>query len=106
MTILIEQANIRANQLVDGYSRYNGQRVIYWGPKRKITFETYLRKKYVKTGSEYVMVINKGVEYRPDLVSYDYYGIPDLWWKILEVNNIFDVFNFTKGKTIFLPSLF
>lgn len=106
MTILIQQSNITANQLVDGYSRYINQRVVYWGNDKKITFETYLRKPYVRKGTESVMVVTKGLEYRPDLLSYDYYGIPDFWWKILEVNGIKDIWEFKQGITIFLPSIF
>jgi len=43
------------------------------------------------------------MEYRPDLVSRDKYGIPDFWWKIMEVNNIKDIIDFKAGRTIVLP---
>jgi len=96
-------APIKADNLVSIGSRYLSSKVLYYGDQNLITFETYKRKNYVKTGSEKVMMITKGVEYRPDLVSYDYYGFSDMWWKILEVNNISDIFNFKAGITIILP---
>lgn len=46
--------------------------------------------------------------HRPDLLSYDVYGTPSLWW-VFAVRNkdiIQDsVFDFIPGQTIFLPQL-
>lgn len=103
MTVPIEQANIRTERVVKGFSRYKTSKVIYWGDQRKLTFETYLRKPYVRTGKERVMRITKGIEYRPDLVAYDVYGFSDAWWKIMEANGIYDIYDFKAGLTIFLP---
>lgn len=105
MTVPIEQTNIRTNGIVDPNSRYYNKNIIYYGENRIITFETYIRNNYVATGNEKVMVITKGLEYRPDLVSYDVYGIPDFWWRILEANRMQDVWDFKVGKTIQLPSI-
>jgi hypothetical protein len=44
--------------------------------------------------------------YRPDLLSYDYYGTPKLWWVFAQRNMdvIKDpVFDMVPGTTIFLP---
>ena len=48
-------------------------------------------------------VIPSGMEFRPDLVSKEKYGVPDFWWKILEANKMKDIFEFRAGKTIILP---
>lgn len=104
MTILIEQSNLRPDNIVSSQSRYLNQRVIYYSDKKFITFETYIRKAYKPTGKEKVMVITKGVEFRPDLVAYDVYKTQNLWWKIMEANKIYDVFDFVAGRTIILPS--
>lgn len=106
MTIHIEKSDIKASSLVDSNSRYINSEVVYYGEQKFITFETYLRSPYVSNGSESVMLITKGIEYRPDLVSYDVYGIPDLWWKILEANSMNDIWDFKVGITIFIPSIF
>jgi len=104
MTQLIEISNTRTQDVVSSGSRYLNQKVIYYGEQRFLTFDLYLRNEREETGSEDVMIITKGFEYRPDLVSQDYYGFPDNWWQILEVNKIYDIFDFKAGRTIFLPS--
>lgn len=106
MTQLIEPSGILTNQVSSANSRYReGQNVIYYGEQRFITYDLYIRKKYVRNEEEPSMVITKGIEYRPDLVSFDFYGFPDHWWKILEANGMKDIFEFKAGKTIFLPAL-
>jgi hypothetical protein len=74
------------------------------GTKRVLTFGTY-KKQIPATSSEEDMytVVTPGFEYRPDLLSQKVYGTPDFWWKILEANNIKDVFEFKTGKNIRLP---
>lgn len=103
MTQLIEDAKITPSQILEAGSRYANQRVIYYGESRKMTFDTYKRNPYVPTGNEKVMLINKSLEYRPDLVSYDVYGFVDNWWRILEANDMHDIWDFKAGKTIILP---
>lgn len=105
MTVPIQETNIRTDTILDAFSRYRKQNVIYYGEQNFITFDTYLRGTYEPDSKEKVMVITKGVEYRPDLVAYDFYGIPDPWWKILEVNGMKDIWEFKAGKTIMLPRL-
>ncbi len=103
MTIRIEPTTIRSENVVSRHSRYLSQNVIFYGEQKKLTFDTYLRKKYVKTGNERVMVLTPGTQYRPDLVAFDVYGTQNLWWKIMEANGIYDVYDFVAGKTIILP---
>ena len=103
MTVHIEQTKIPITSVIKGFSRYRNQNVIYYGERRYITFDTYIRRKYVPSGQERVMVINKGVEYRPDLVAYDIFSTPDAWWKILEANGMQDIWEFKAGKTIIIP---
>tara|TARA_Y100000034_G_scaffold127551_1_gene180486 strand:- start:824 stop:1150 length:327 start_codon:yes stop_codon:yes gene_type:complete len=106
MTQKIEQSNIMVEQVAAVGSRYRtNQNVIYYGDQRFVTYDLYIRTNYEKTNDEQVMVITKGVEYRPDLVSYDFYGFVDNWWRILEANKMQDVFEFKAGKTILLPEM-
>lgn len=106
MTVPIQETTIQANTLVTGFSRYLNSPVIYWGetPPR-MAFETYVRKPYVKTNKEKIGVIPPGYQYRPDKIANDYYGTPDLWWKVMEANGIYDIADFVAGVTIFLPEL-
>lgn len=103
MTIRLEPALIKAENICARNSRYLGQNVIFYGEKRKITFDTYLRRAYKKTGKEKIMVITKGLEFRPDLVAFDFLGTQNLWWRIMEINKIYDIADFVAGRTIMLP---
>lgn len=45
-----------------------------------------------------------GYAHRPDLVADLFYNSPSAWWRVCEVNNIFDVFEqLNSGNQIYLP---
>ena len=106
MATKIENAiNISKEDIIDNVSRYRKSRVIYYGDLPKTAFEIY--KRIPVTGNstlDRVSLITPGWEYRPDLVSFDVYGVPDFWWKIMEVNKMSDILEFKSGLTITLPS--
>lgn len=104
MTVQITNTTINTKQVIKGLSRYANSKVVYWSDKNLLTFNTYLRTPYKANGKEKIMVVTSGIEYRPDLVSFDVYGFPDAWWKILEANDMKDIWEFTAGKTIILPN--
>lgn len=99
----IEYTRIKPETFVTKVSRYQSSKVIYYSDQKIITFETYKRKKITPSRNDQVTVITPGMEYRPDLVSTDKYGLPDFWWKILEANSMKDIMDFKAGKTIVLP---
>jgi len=99
----IEFTDIKQSNFVTSVSRYANSRIIYYSDEKIITFETYKRKKFNPTPKDQVTVITPKTEYRPDLLSQDKYGLPDFWWKIMEVNDIKDIMDFKSGKTIILP---
>jgi hypothetical protein len=99
----IEYTDIPATDFVTSISRYSSSRVVYYSDEKIITFETYKKKKHNVSSRDQVAVITPGLAYRPDLVSQERYGVSDFWWKIMEVNNIKDIFEFKAGKTIVLP---
>ena len=99
----IEYTDLRAIDFVTSVSRYADSKIIYYSEERIITFETYKKKKFKPSTADQVAVIPPGMEYRPDLVSKDKYGVTDFWWKIMEVNNIKDIMDFKAGRTIILP---
>ena len=106
MANFIEDANLPTDRFVSALSRYIPSKVVYYfaGNKRVLTFTTYrkLISHVAKEGDVYA-VVPPGMEYRPDLVSKKYYGTPDFWWKVLEANNIKDIFDFKAGTNIRLP---
>jgi nucleoid-associated protein YgaU len=100
----IEVTNInQTNSLTSKLSRYNNSKVLRYGNKNVLTFNMYKKKDNVPTSQDKFTVITSGNEFRPDKVSKEVYGTPNLWWKIMEANNISDIFNFKAGITIRLP---
>jgi len=101
----IERTEIPATDMVDPLSRYVNSEVIYYGKNNLLTFTTYKRQEVAADQSEdKFTVITSGNEYRPDKLSTQAYGAPDLWWKIMEANGIFDIWDFKAGINIRLPS--
>lgn len=100
----IEPSGIPSVQFVTPTSRYRDSSVEYYSDRKLITFEIYKRKPFVPNQADMFMVIGQGHEYRPDLVSSKAYGMPDFWWKIMEANNMFDVFDFKAGVNIRIPA--
>lgn len=101
----IEIANVNIEAITTPLSRYVNSNVVYYtmGTRKVLTFNTYKKQNNLKDDKNDMYMINNH-EYRPDLVSYDVYGTPDFWWKILEANNIKDIFDFKKGINIRIPS--
>ena len=99
----ISYPNISAKRFVDFSSRYIKSKVLYYGDNNKVTFETYKRKDIVFSESDKFIQINSSTEYRPDIVSYVAYGIPELWWYVMQANNIKDIYEFKSGITLRIP---
>ena len=99
----IEFTDARATDFVARLSRYSDSKVVYYSDSRITTFETYKRKSYRPSSRDQVAVVTPGMEFRPDLMSFDKYGVPDFWWKIMEANGMKDVTEFKAGKTVVLP---
>jgi len=96
---------VPTNGFVGPSSRYADSTILYYGPNSVLTFTTYVRKSaYVPSSNDKYAVIPPGFEYRPDKMSLSAYGTVDFWWKIMEANNIKDVFDFKSGLSIRLPA--
>jgi hypothetical protein len=55
---------------------------------------------------DFLYTIENQYKYRPDLLSYDLYGTPKLWWVFVQRNmsTIKDpVFDFVPGTQIYIP---
>ena len=91
--------------LVDKLSRYVDSAVVYYGDNNILTFTTYKREDApADILNDQFTVITSGTEYRPDKLSNQAYGTPDLWWKIMQANGIFDIWEFKAGLNIRLPA--
>ena len=85
-------------------SRYANAEVVYYGANQCIAFTTYKKNPIPISSADKYTIISGGMEYRPDKMSVVAYGFPDLWWKILEANNIKDIYDFKAGLNIRLPA--
>lgn len=103
MANFYEETKINPRRFVPVTSRYATQAIVYYTERKLLTYKTYKRGTYETSQKDKFMVVSKHYEYRPDLVSADVYGTPDFWWKVLESNNISDIFNFKAGLNIRLP---
>lgn len=57
---------------------------------------------YISSESGYHTVTRRDM-YRPDLISYEYYGTANFWWVILVANNILDPFDMEIGLVLRIP---
>lgn len=99
----INSTKVPAKVYVEQTSRYRKSKVIHYTEDKKITFETYKKMGKPITGKEQWLEITKPVEYRPDLVSEEVYGTPELWWSIMEFNGMKDILEFKAGINVRLP---
>ncbi len=105
MANFFEETTINPKTYFTTASRYANSTVCYYSKLKRLTLATYVRSPIGTSPNDKFMVIGKGQEYRPDLVSMRAYGLPDYWWKIMEANNIFDIYDFKAGVNIRIPSL-
>lgn len=98
-----EKTDIEPTQFVTPTSRYADSTVVYYTERKLLTFNTYKKHELAPNENDKFMVVTKQFEYRPDLVSNAAYSTPDFWWKIMEANEIKDVFDFKAGLNIRIP---
>ena len=102
----IEVANMNTDRFVSALSRYRQSIVIYYiiNDKKIISFTTYKKQVSAKpSDNDTYAIIPPGMEFRPDAVAKKAYGTTDLWWKIMEANNMKDIMEFKAGVTIRIP---
>lgn len=107
MSNYIEPANLNNNRFVSALSRYKNSVVIYYtiGNRKNICFTTYKKQiKNIASSKDKYMIIPPQFEYRPDRLSFELYGTVDLWWKIMEANDIKDIFDFKANLNIRIPN--
>ena len=98
---------LKNSDFVTNTSRYAKSTIIYWGDKKVITFETYKRQPKTFSKQDKFLVVKAGEEFRPDLIAQRAYGasLISIWWKIMEANDVFDVFDLRVGLTLRIPPL-
>ena len=103
MANFVEQTNINAKRFVNTSSRYTESKVLYYTENKLLTFNLYRKTAIDRSSSDKYYVVTPGTEYRPDLISRMAYGTVDFWWRIMEANNIKDIYDLKTGLNIRIP---
>lgn len=103
MANYVETTKIKATRFVPITSRYADSSVLYYTENKLLTYGLYQKKNIPTSSKDRYAVITKTMEYRPDLVSQQAYGTVDFWWKIMEANNLWDIWDFKAGTNIRIP---
>jgi len=106
MANFIELSKIKSRKFVPISSRYYDSPVLYYTEKKLLTYPLYRKTPINKDKRDKFTIITSGHEFRPDLTSYEFYGTPDFWYKLMEANNIKDVFDYRTGLSIRIPGAF
>ena len=75
-------------------------------PQNDISLGTYVKRRFAIEDDDQSYTIERTYAYRPDLLAYDLYGTPRLWWVFAQRNpdQIEDpIYDFKPGVTIQLP---
>lgn len=102
----LSYTNYGTNNLVSSLSRYVARNVVLYGNEKKAAFAVNNKKNIGIGPDDRFFEITKETEFRPDLVSGQIYGIPDLWWRIMEINRMKDIMEFRAGRNIRVPNNF
>ena len=104
---IYDEARDRARQAIDFEKqgdRYKTSNDYYTFPDPNLeTLEKYLF--YLLKNSKEVDFDNSIYQYKPDYLSYDYYGTPSLDKLLMFINGIRTVEDFRDLKTVLVPSL-
>lgn len=106
MANYFELSKIRARKFVNVSSRYAESPVVYYTEKKLLTYPLYRKTPIGSSKKDKFTIISKGHEFRPDLTSYEFYGVTDFWWKIMEANNLKDIYQYRAGLSIRIPGAF
>jgi len=87
-------------------AEYSNTSPYYATPQNKINLEQMVARTITAEADDRTYTIERTYAYRPDLLAYDLYGTPRLWWVFAQRNpdQIEDpIYDFKPGVTIQLP---
>ena len=87
-------------------ARYSRTSPYFNTPQNKINLETLVARPITAEDDDQSYTIERTYAYRPDLLAFDLYGSPRLWWVFAQRNpdQIEDpIYDFKPGVTIQLP---
>lgn len=87
-------------------ARYNNTSPYFNTPQNEINLGVFVPRPITAEQDDQEYTIERTYAYRPDLLSYDLYGTPRLWWVFAQRNpdQLEDsIYDFKPGVTIKLP---
>lgn len=87
-------------------AKYSPSSLYFRTPINKTYLDIFQPRSIPADLDDYSYEIQSQYNYRPDLLAYDLYGTPRLWWVFMQrnVDIIFDpIYDFRAGVTIKLP---
>jgi len=101
----IVDTNKKASDVLGRDSRYTNYNILLVGEENAQTLPLYeITRTYPKDTSDRIYQITVATQYRPDLCAQVCYDDPSLWWFLAEVNKLFDIEDWTAGKTLRVPA--
>ena len=87
-------------------AKYSSTSPYFATPQNDINLEPLVRRNFAIEDDDQSYTIERTYAYRPDLLAYDLYGSPRLWWVFAQRNpdQIEDpIYDFRPGVTVQLP---
>ena len=87
-------------------AKYSQTSPYFATPQNNIILEPLVRRDFALEDDDQSYTIERTYAYRPDLLAFDLYGTPSLWWVFAQrnPNQIEDpIYDFKPGVTIQLP---
>jgi hypothetical protein len=87
-------------------AKYSASSPWYNTKQNKLYLENWIPRPIPSSQDDFEYTIQPQYNYRPDLLAYDIYGTPKLWWVFMQrnIDVITDpVYGFATGVTIKLP---
>ncbi len=89
-------------------ANYSNSSPYFSTPQNNISLDVFVPRTITAEEDDVIYTIDRIYAYRPDLLSYDLYGTPRLWWVFAQRNSdtLEDpVYDFAPGVTIQLPKM-
>lgn len=89
-------------------AEYNSTSAYFATNYSQFYLDVMVNRSFPKEGDDSIFRINQTYQYRPDLLAYDLYDEPGLWWVFYQRNpNTLTAppWDFEAGKDIYIPKI-
>jgi alpha-L-fucosidase len=89
-------------------AKYNNTSPYFTTPQNNLSLDFFTPRTITAEADDISYTVDKIYAYRPDLLAYDLYGSPRLWWVFAQRNpDVIEdpIYDFAPGKIIQIPKL-